>query len=93
MFRLKIFFLSSTSGVVETDSFGYFHYPNWRIVGAVRFNNFGRIVERKSFFELDEIRDWRYKNGKQKWHLVDEDHGTQRIWMEDHSVAISAKEN
>lgn len=62
----------------------------WRITGAVRFNNFGHEVE---YYSLDQILAdpsqilWRYKNGKQRVHLTDLDHGTPRTWMNPpHSV-------
>ena len=55
----------------------------WRIVGAVRFNNFGHEVERVSLDDIlaGKIKDWKHKNGKQKWHVVDFDHGSIRVWM------------
>ena len=57
---------------------------DWRILGAVRFNNFGRVVERIGWDELAKranTLDWQYRNGKQKWHVRDWDHGTERVWM------------
>ncbi len=55
----------------------------WRVIGAVRLNNFGREVER---FSLEDIlRDpgaisWQYKNGRQRVHILDFDHGGTRMW-------------
>ena len=54
----------------------------WKVIEAIRFNNFGHEVERISFKDLIYInKDWFYKNGKQKYHVVDYDHGTLRTWM------------
>lgn len=55
---------------------------SWRVLGAVRFNNFGAVAER---FTLQEVLTvpirWHHKNGKQRVHVVDWDHGTRRVWM------------
>ncbi len=55
----------------------------WRVVGAVMYNNFGHIVARAYLADIvaGNIKDWHYKNGKQKWHVMDYDHGTHRVWM------------
>lgn len=56
---------------------------SWRIVGAVTRNNFGAIVRE---WALAEVLDnpgaipWRFKNGKQRTHVLDFDHGTIREW-------------
>jgi hypothetical protein len=61
----------------------------WRVTGAWRLNNFGNRVE---FVGVDDIlagkiTDWHHKNGKQKWHVMDIDHGTPRLWMfPNHSI-------
>jgi hypothetical protein len=55
---------------------------DWKVLGAIRFNNFGHQIEEKQFEQLHELNnDWFYKNGKQKWHVIDYDHGTMRTWM------------
>lgn len=54
---------------------------NWVLLGAVRFNNFGYQVEFIGQQRIHTIQDWQFKNGKQKWHIVDADHGTKRVWM------------
>lgn len=55
---------------------------SWKVTGAVRFNNFGYIVES---FSLDDILNggiiWKYKNGKQRVYVCDLDHGSHRIWI------------
>jgi hypothetical protein len=61
----------------------------WRVTGAVRFNNFGRPVER---FTLADILAgkiaWKHKNGSQRVHVTDLDHGTNRTWMSpSHSIS------
>lgn len=55
---------------------------SWRVVGAVRLNSFGFAVERASLADIlaGKITDWQYKNGVQKWHILDMDHGTLREW-------------
>jgi hypothetical protein len=54
----------------------------WICTGAVRFNNFGHAVERCDFADLPRLAGlWCYRNGKQRWHIVDNDHGTKRVWM------------
>lgn len=62
----------------------------WKILGAVRYNNFGNEVERKQFNQLKELNGiWHHKNGTQKWHIVDHDHGSKRIWMNPiHKITI-----
>lgn len=63
----------------------------WRVVGAVQMNNFGRVVKRFSLQDI--LRDpasipWRNKNGTQCTHLLDFDHGTIRQWNSPpHSVS------
>jgi len=80
-----------TNGCVTRPEIGL-NTPSgdWKITGAVRFNNFGYIVERVPFSGLKELNGkWYYKNGKQKWHLRDLDHGTNRTWMcPNHQVTI-----
>ena len=60
----------------------------WYILGAARFNNFGNEVEYVPFHRFAELNgQWQYKNGKQKWHVRDRDHGTTRDWMSpNHSI-------
>jgi hypothetical protein len=53
----------------------------WKIVAAVRLNNFGRTVERIAWPEVLNIKDWQFKNGAQRWFVVDFDHGSKRVWM------------
>lgn len=58
----------------------------WRITGAVRFNNFGVVVESVGLdtyaaMVAREPAGLRFKNGKPRWYLTDIDHGTQRIQM------------
>jgi len=53
----------------------------WRVTGAVRYNNFGYCVERYTLADvLTKRLQWRYKNGKQRIHITDFDHGTFRMW-------------
>ena len=54
----------------------------WRVVGAVQFNNFGNIVRSFNLEDVlkDRIPTYKYKNGKQKVFIKDFDHGMYRIW-------------
>lgn len=54
---------------------------SWRITGAVRLNNFGHVVERFTLADVlaGGIR-WQHKNGAQRVHLIDFDHGHYRMW-------------
>ena len=63
----------------------------WRITGAVRFNNFGHIAERFTLADVlaGRITQWQYKNGVQRVHLTDFDHGHFRMWMSpNHRVVV-----
>ena len=54
----------------------------WRIMGAVRFNNFGHRAEYVPFPDcFTRNLQWRHKNGKPRFFLHDCDHGTFRIQM------------
>lgn len=55
----------------------------WKAIGAFRFNNFGHVVEIIPLETIlsDKQLQWFFKNGKQRLHLVDLDHGTRRVWM------------
>jgi hypothetical protein len=62
---------------------------DWKVVGAVRYNNFGCQVEFVSLKDIVNgyVKNWKYKNGSQKWHVRDNDHGTIRTWMSpSHSI-------
>jgi hypothetical protein len=51
----------------------------WRLMGAVERNNFGRVVR---VYSQEEVLaggiTWYHKNGKQKVFIADMDHGTYR---------------
>jgi hypothetical protein len=56
---------------------------NWKILGAVTLNNFGHIIQRfslKDILERAHSIPWTHKNGKQWTHIIDYDHGSQRMW-------------
>ncbi len=55
----------------------------WKVTGAVEYNNFGHIVARLTLADVKaacNAIDWQYKNGKQRIFLTDLDHGTHRTW-------------
>lgn len=57
---------------------------SWKLLGAVELNNFGYEVRRYSLKQvLENPSDipWQWKNGKQRTHVIDLDHGTRRVWM------------
>ena len=57
---------------------------SWRVVGAVEINNFGNNVRQyslKDILQSPEAIPWKWKNGKQRTHIIDLDHGTIRTWM------------
>ena len=59
----------------------------WRIVGAVRRNNFGVAAE--AYTLADILRggiQWRHANGAQRVFVRDMDHGTLREWRTAHSI-------
>ena len=62
----------------------------WTVTSAVTLNNFGHVTRRYTLEDI--LRDpgaipWKHKNGKQKTHVTDLDHGTPRTWMSlGHSV-------
>ena len=56
---------------------------NWKVTGAVRYNNFGYIVQRYNLFEVlnNHYLKWKYKNGKQRVYILALDHGTEMRWV------------
>jgi hypothetical protein len=76
--------LHDNGQIERTCPDGYHVAPSeqWRVVGAIRRNNFGYTVERFTLADVLENKiTWRHKNGKQRVHIVDFDHGTRRVWM------------
>ena len=56
---------------------------SWEFVGFVErlpFGRLGPIIPRKECFSIPE-KDFKFKNGEQKYRVVDRDHGTLRVWM------------
>ena len=81
-------------GILRVDNMGYISRDGqepsgeWQVLGAQRFNNFGKPVEYIDFYNLYRINgQWRHQNGKQKFHLVDLDHGSRRVWQSPNHVA------
>lgn len=70
----------SETGQISRACLDWKYSDSWRLVGAVRFNNFGRVVERARFDGQLLQLSWMHKNGKQRWFIVDYDHGSERIW-------------
>lgn len=84
------YFINDKGWIGSTTDESQLSY-DWKVKCAIRYNNFGRVVEYKSFSQLKELNGkWLHKNGKQKWHLCDIDHGTDRTWMSpNHYVFIN----
>jgi hypothetical protein len=63
----------------------------WVITGAETLNNFGYATRRYTLAEIladPAAIPWKHKNGKQRTHLTDIDHGAHRMWMSPgHSVS------
>jgi hypothetical protein len=70
------------NGQIERLGFSSFGpSPSWTVIGAVRYNNFGHVVERFTLADiLSHKLQWHYNNGKQRIYLRDLDHGSMREW-------------
>ena len=90
MSNLKIVTKNETFSVTADGLIGrpkIDHAPTgqWKLLGFVRYTNFGHVAEYIPFANVEELiarNDWNYKNGKNKWHVRDLDHGTTRHWGE-----------
>jgi hypothetical protein len=70
-------------GSVSRPAIGMPPSGNWRIIGAVERNNFGRAVHHYTLADILTKGDaipWQFKNGKQRTFIRDLDHGTVREW-------------
>lgn len=78
-------------GLVSRPEIGMPASCQWKVTGAVRFNNFGHVVERATLSQILSGKlkgQWQYRNGKQQWHVADLDHGTHRVVMSpNHSIS------
>ena len=70
----------TSEGYITRECLDYKASEQWKLLGAVRHNNFGYQVDYVPFPACGAIREWQHKNGKQKWHIVDYDHGCRRMW-------------
>ena len=68
---------------------------NWKMLGIVRRNNFGHVIESIGFERLSRMSsneinsiDWKRKNGTSKWSLRDLDHGSMRDWGNGRNVVL-----
>jgi hypothetical protein len=79
------YYITDEGYIGRYDIEGFEVSKQWKCCGAVRYNNFGHQVEFIALPALLEGKitgsEWQHKNGKQRWHIVDKDHGTQRVWM------------
>lgn len=55
---------------------------NWRVTGAQEYDKFGR--PNGLHYSLEDVLytriEWKFKNGNQRVHITDYDHGTWRVW-------------
>ena len=61
----------------------------WKVIGAVELNNFGKVVKRYSLRQITSNPHripWKWNNGKQRVFVMDLDHGTKRMWTNDHCI-------
>jgi hypothetical protein len=73
----------TASGEIARTALGMAPSGQWRIVGAVERNNFGRVVRSWTWAELaadPAAVPWRFRSGKARVHVRDYDHGTIREW-------------
>ena len=71
------------NGTISRPEIGMRASGQWRVTGAVEYNNFGYVVRRYSLAQILENPSaipWSFKNGKQRTHVMDFDHGTKRMW-------------
>jgi hypothetical protein len=76
-------------GLISRPQIGWKATGEWRVTGAVEYNNFGYVITRLSLADVKAAcnsLEWQYKNGKQRIHLTDLDHGTAREWGSKHTV-------
>ena len=79
------YMLADETGRISRPEIGLGFSDTWRITGAERLNNFGRVVESVNWEILKaSVEDgsilWWHANGKQQWFVRDLDHGTNRVW-------------
>ena len=74
------------NGNIGRPSINMLPSKGWQFLGVVPWHGFG--PQWSSFVSFRDLRDpdilvsiqWLYKNGKSRYHGVDCDHGTKRIW-------------
>jgi hypothetical protein len=72
------------NGCISRPAIGMGASGQWKVTGAVEINNFGHETRRYSLAEIlanPGAIPWKHKNGKQRVHVCDLDHGTRRTWM------------
>lgn len=75
---------ANEKGLISRKCLDWHYSKQWKIIGAVRYSNFGYIVESWTWEQIKENPSkiqWKYKNGKQRVHIKDFDHGAIRVWM------------
>lgn len=79
----RVYRVNTKGEITTANARGGWAQPSgqWRLLGAVRLNNFGYQVEYVPFERLDMLNAaWHHANGAQRWHIRDYDHGSIRHW-------------
>ena len=78
----ETYFVNEENQIGRTGRCAVDPSKSWLFLGLVRYNNFGHIVERLSPDQVRAgiIKQYLHKNGKPRYHVVDNDHGTVRHW-------------
>ena len=82
MFSRGQFYKLYKDGRIEKPNGYISDGESWEFVGFVErlpFGRIGQIIKREDCFNIPET-EMKFKNGKQKYRVVDKDHGTLRIW-------------
>jgi hypothetical protein len=78
-------------GNIGRPAIGMAPSGQWKILGIVTYNNFGHRTGYVPFpfnhVDMSKI-EWRYRNGKPRWRVVDLDHGALREQMSPGLVRI-----
>lgn len=88
---------AKTFKVNEQDQITYADWTHasdtWKLRGAMEFR-FGMVAKIYTPADIREGRvPWFYKNGKQRCHIMDYDHGAYRVWMSPGLVDVMVSEH
>ena len=82
----ETYLVDDATGQITRAACGWRFSGDWLCVGFERYTNFGHRAE---FVPFESLRDglntlgeMTFKSGKPRWHVVDRDHGSLRVWGE-----------